>query len=666
MRISWVMAAVLLVSVRLFADGPADNIAASVRPIPPIPKLMTPGDRVDVEAGVKALGAEIEKLRGELKAKPELLALLPDVQIYYDALRYPLAYNEPYDMRLLRKQIGEGLERARMLRDGKAAWVMEGGARGYVSKIDGSVQPYVVGAPKSYAAGSNRKFRLDFFCHGRGEDLMESKFIAGAKPAAPDKFVVNLYGRYCNANKFAGEIDLLEVLDAMKRQYPIDENRVVMTGFSMGGAAAWQFAVHYTDLFCAAQPGAGFAETKEFLRVFQNEPVGPPWYEQKLWHLYDCTDYAANLYNLPLVAYSGEIDRQKQAADVMEKAMTEEGLRLDHRIGPKTAHKYEEKTKAEIDKTLDKYAARGRNQVPAKIRFTTWTLRYNRMFWVNVQELERHWERARVDAKLVEKSGIDAKTVNVAAIKFEFAAGHSPFETGTRPVVVIDGTRIEGIAVKPNQSWQMTLQRRNRDWKQVDSLDDGQLRKRPGLQGPIDDAFMDRFIIVKPTAATANDKVAQWAAAECDHAVLHWHKQFRGEAMVKNDTDVTDADIASSNLILFGDPASNKVIARVAEKLPIKWWAKEIELGERTYPAEGHALAMIYPNPLNPKKYIVLNSGFTFREYDYLNNARQVPKLPDYAVIDVTVPISSRVPGGIVAAGFFGESWQLQKDDGKN
>ena len=68
---------------------------------------------------------------------------------------------------------------------------------------------------------------------------------------------------------------------------------------------------------------------------------------------------------------------------------------------------------------------------------------------------------------------------------------------------------------------------------------------------------------------------------------------------------------------------------------------------------------LIYPNPLNPKRYVVLNSGFTFREYDYLNNARQVPKLPDYAVIDVSVPASSRAPGGIVAAGFFGERWEL-------
>ncbi|HEV8292964.1 MAG TPA: hypothetical protein VGP94_13610, partial [Tepidisphaeraceae bacterium] len=389
----------------------------------------------------------------------------------------------------------------------------------------------------------------------------------------------------------------------------------------------------------------------------------PAWYEQKLWHVYDCTDYAANIFNLPLVAYSGEIDRQKQAADMMEKAMAEEGLKLDHRIGPKTAHAYEKETKAALDKTLDEYAARGRNTVPSEIRFTTWTLRYNHMFWVNMQELDRHWERARVDAKLFDDGGIAAKTVNVAAVKFEFPAGQVPFDRGSKPVLVIDGTRVEGPAVG-NGKWEVLLTRRNRDWKLVSNLDEG-LHKRPASQGPIDDAFMDRFIIVKPTAAPANEKVGKWAAAECDHAILHWHKQFRGEAMVKNDVDVSETDIASSNLILFGDPASNKLIARIAHKLPIRWNAKEIALGEKTWPAEGNAVAMIYPNPLNPRKYVVLNSGFTFREYDYLNNARQVPKLPDYAVIDVTVPVTSRTPGGIATAGFFDESWQLQKDDGK-
>jgi hypothetical protein len=86
----------------------------------------------------------------------------------------------------------------------------------------------------------------------------------------------------------------------------------------------------------------------------------------------------------------------------------------------------------------------------------------------------------------------------------------------------------------------------------------------------------------------------------------------------------------------------------------------QIQVGETAFPSEHHALAMIYPNPLNPEHYVVLNSGFTYREYDYLNNARQTPKLPDWAVIDVRTPPNSRYPGKIVAADFFGEAWELR------
>jgi len=56
---------------------------------------------------------------------------------------------------------------------------------------------------------------------------------------------------------------------------------------------------------------------------------------------------------------------------------------------------------------------------------------------------------------------------------------------------------------------------------------------------------------------------------------------------------------------------------------------------------------------------VVLNSGFTYREYDYLNNAREVPKLPDWAIIDTTTPPNSRFPGKVVDANFFDEQWRL-------
>ena len=79
--------------------------------------------------------------------------------------------------------------------------------------------------------------------------------------------------------------------------------------------------------------------------------------------------------------------------------------------------------------------------------------------------------------------------------------------------------------------------------------------------------------------------------------------------------------------------------------------------GQR-YNAATHYPTLIHPNPLNPNKYVVLNSGFTFREFDNLNNARQISKLPDWAVIDTATPANGRYPGNVTAAGFFTETWQ--------
>src|SRR5262249_3857598 len=128
---------------------------------------------------------------------------------------------------------------------------------------------------------------------------------------------------------------------------------------------------------------------------------------------------------------------------------------------------------------------------------------------------------------------------------------------------------------------------------------------------------------------------------------------------VKNDTAVNEDDIAAHNLVLWGDPSSNQLLRQMADRLPIRWNAQEIRVGGQSFPAADHTALLIYPNPLNPKGYVVLNSGFTFREYDYLNNARQTPKLPDYAVVDVAQPVTSRAPGGVAAAGFFDEQWAL-------
>ena len=66
----------------------------------------------------------------------------------------------------------------------------------------------------------------------------------------------------------------------------------------------------------------------------------------------------------------------------------------------------------------------------------------------------------------------------------------------------------------------------------------------------------------------------------------------------------------------------------------------------------GTRLALIYPNPLNPNRYVVFNSGHTFpgELFDdmhwYLH-----PRLADYAVVETKT-------GRALSAGFFDAHWQ--------
>ncbi len=669
-RFTLVLSGSLLVAPWLWADGPADNIADKVRPIPPVGIAVPAADLARLQAALIKLIVQLAELREKLRDKPALLAELPDVEIYDKAVRYALQYNEFFNEREIAaadKLLARAAELAGQLAQGESLTPRDSTraqsvrVHAYVSKIDGSLQPYRLVVPSGYDPADPRPRRLDFWCHGRGETLSELNFIDQASPGEftpPETFVVHLYGRYCNANKLAGEIDLLEALADVKRRYPIDDDRVVIRGFSMGGAACWQFAVHYPGLFAAAAPGAGFAETREFLRVFQHEEVNPPWYEQKLWHAYDCTDYALNLFNCPTVAYSGAKDSQKQAADIMATALEREGLKLTHVIGPDTGHSYHPQAKAEINRRIDAIVARGRAAVPRRVRFATYTLRYPECLWVRLEALDKHWEQARVDAEIADAHTIKIETLNVAALRLSMPSGACPLDNTSAPAVIIDGYTLGAPAVETDRSWVAEFHKADDQWHPGPRPAVG-LRKTRGLQGPIDDAFLDSFIMVRPTGTSPHRQTAAWVQSEMQHAVDHWRKQFRGDARIRADTAVTEADIAASNLVLWGDPQSNKLLARIADKLPIQWRDGQVLVGEQTYPADTMIPALIYPNPLNPRRYVVLNSGFTFREYDHLNNARQVPKLPDWAIINTSVKPTSQYPGEIKSAGFFDEHWLL-------
>ena len=637
---------------------------------PPLGTGVSAEEARSLQTTVDELASKIVALKKRYQSGP-MVDRIADVEVYLEAVRRPLKYDERLyagrgstPVSYAQQTLATGTERADQLAKGETPWMTQSGVRGFYSRIDGSAQPYLLTMPDNYDPSAKRQYRLDIFMHGRDDTVLEQQFMAKSltgytsKPfaAGADRFMLQPYGRYTNASRFAGETDGLEAIESVKKVYAIDPNRIVMAGFSMGGASAWSYIVHFADRWAAGAPGAGFTETEVFLRgALARQPQNNV--QRTLWHMYDSTDYAINTFNVPVVAYSGEIDGQKQAADAMAAAMLDEGLKLEHIIGPKTGHAYEAGARQQLQDRLDELASRGRNPAPTEIRFTTWMLRYNQMFWITVDAMGEEWQRARVNAK-IDGNIITATTGNVTAMHFDFAPGLAPFAVNSRPVLKIDNASLMLPAVSSDRSLKVGVVRNGGGGWKIGELPGG-LRKAHGLQGPIDDAFMDRFVIVRPTGTPLSEAIGKWTREQAEYAIAEWVHFFRGEPIVKNDSEVTAEDIAASNLALFGDPSSNSVYKRIADRLPIHWRADGVVVGTDKFDGS-HAPVFVFPNPLNPRKYVVINSGFTF--HDQSNNDMQSPKLPDWAVVDMTKPGNNYkyLPLFVESQGFFDESWKLK------
>jgi predicted esterase len=578
----------------LLALYPTLSAQTALNPPPGIPIPDDIRNRLVKETA--ELKQSIDALQERYEPNATMLGLVDDVIVYYNAVYYALIHNQFYsdqkedEFEIAFQQLETGRQRAAALKKGNAPWTRQTGlvVRGYRSKIDNSIQPYGLVIPESHNFNSRNNQRLDIWYHGRGNTLSELKFIDQretdiGKLITDQAIVLHPYGRYCNANKFAGEVDTFEAIEHAKNHYPIDPDRISVRGFSMGGAATWHMAAHHAGLWSAAAPGAGFAESAIYAKVMQKDPK-PTWYELKLHSLYDATKYAANLAQCPTVAYSGSIDPQKQAADIMAEYLLKEGIELTHIIGEGMGHKYDNVSLEIVNRTVDEWASKPKNKYPSNIDFVTYTLRYNKMHWLTVDALEEHWKEARVTAEITSLNLIEIESSNVSALTLEIPHENSLINT-TKPVTL----KIKGSKFTiPGGIEKVSLVGDNKGWKRTRDTNSKALKKRHGLQGPIDDAFMDSFIFVTPTKDESSPELSMWIDSEMADAQLQWWRQFRGEPHVKRDIDLTNEDIANNHLILWGDPSSNTILKRIQSSLPVIWANNQIRLNGETYNADQH------------------------------------------------------------------------------
>ncbi|GIW95202.1 MAG: hypothetical protein KatS3mg110_3243 [Pirellulaceae bacterium] len=662
----------LLVSIGFWVSAAGLPAQESDDALWPMPERLVPPVGVELDPTV---GRELLERCRELEQRLEAVRQpeRADAAVLVKAVRLAVEnrefYTLPRDLEKARRLLDLAQMRVGQLEQGRAPWTAEHGplVLGFLSRIDGSPQPYGLVVPDDWDGLS--PLPLYVWLHGRGDRVTDLHFIEqrlrDAGPMVPkNALIVHPFGRQCVAFKFAGETDVWEAIHDVMRRYPVDERRVVLAGFSMGGAGAWHLGAHYAWRWAAVSPGAGFAETARYVGLTPDK--FPPEYEQKLWHLYDAPSYVRNLFAIPVIAYSGELDRQIQAARVMEEAYREHGRELVHLVGPQTGHQYERSTLARLMQLLEQAVKAGSPQTPREVTLQTRTLRYNRQYWVELLRLKEHWQDTRVDARMEEGGVLEVHTTNVAAFRLLI------------PPAQIQKLTVDGDEIVSDRSGRKEINGANRitlvhdgKWKLVpNELEDG-LWKKPGLQGPIDDLFFEPFLVVVPSGRCWHPNVDRWVRSELQHFRRRWKTLMRGELRIKKDAEVTREDMANYHLVLWGDPQSNKIMGRFwlngskESRLPLRWDRDQIRVGDRSFDAAGHVPVFIYPNPDAPNRYVVINSGLTFREEHDRTNAQQTPKLPDWAILDISEAPDGARAGRVVAADFFDERWQLKAQTAK-
>lgn len=628
-------------------------------------------ERKRIEGELHELTARIRSLKsGEGERSSATSDVIADAEVYAKGVAWALRYDAtftPADRALLRSALERCKSRVAGLEAGEACWETQTGpiVRGFVSGVDGSVQPYAVIVPHGY--DWTRPARLDVVLHGSSKPvgMSELRFIgrfegdgSAAGPPGEDTIELNPLGRVENGYRWAGETDVFEAIEAVCRNYRVDRDRIVLRGMSMGASGTWHLGLKHPDRFVALGPYCGYVDTHEFskTRLPNFVAVGAlPADQEKMLHMLDSVDYAANAGMVPAIACMGEKDAFFQAHEIMGRAMAREGLAMVNLISPGTGHVLDPVTHKEQMRRIDELAARGRDRSPRHIRFVTWTLKYSQCDWLQVLGLGEHYARAELEARVDGEGTIDvAEPRNVR----RFAI--LPPVSGSMKTLRIGGAVVAVPGLPEGaRRWGIVLEKRGGRWAYLGELDRVALAgKRPGLQGPIDDAFTSPFLCVRGTGTAWHPAVRGWAEASLERFTREWSRYFRGELPVRDDTAVTEEDARRFHLILFGDPGSNAWIARVLPRLPVRWTREEVAIGGARVAASGHAPIFIQPNPLAPGRYVVVNSGHTFHEEELSTlNYLLFPRRGDWAIVKVTDE-PSRSGGEVdIHGGFFDEQW---------
>ncbi len=538
-------------------------------------------------------------------------------------------------------------------------------SRGYRSPISQRIQGYTVYVPPDYTP--ERSWPLMIVLHGGSSngnlflgvvlgnnmdwktydrhlwDRYEPRWSPEFIVAAPDGYGQVLW-------RWMGEQDVLDVIADVSRNYRVDADRVVLMGLSNGGVGAYSIGSRHASRFSAVLAIAGAPSWIQYAGA-----GSVPSLEATLMRPWNAFDLAENWYDTDFRYYHGTVDpgpMRPAYVHELDRGLAERGI-PHHGQWYEAGHDllYIVHRHGKIYGELEGVRRPTR---PAEVHLVSGDYRAARQHWLELTRFERYPELARLVAKAA-GTRIDVSTDNAAAFAIDLQ--EAPV-AGDQLALYVDGARVfEGKRAQLGARVELV---KRAGWELGRPHDQG-LVKRPGLSGPLTDAYYDRMVHVYGTQRPENQAALKQIAEKGARGYPLW--LWTVEQEVVPDSAVTPELARSAHLVLYGTPGDNAVLDRLSPKLPIRVDGEAVELGARRFAQKGVGTRFIYPNPEASERYVVV---FSAPSVDGVRRGLNLPDfVPDYVVYD-SASASARprlVPGRVAPVrGFFDARWQLQAD----
>ena len=507
----------------------------------------------------------------------------------------------------------------------------------YFSTVDDTDQPYAIYLPPDFDA--SRSYPLVISLHGAGSnhrlnlrrvfgksnaegesDVEASRYFPDW--ANVDYIVASPYARGTMGYQGVAEQDVLDVLADVKRRFPVDPNRVYLTGLSMGGGGALWIGLTRPHLWAAIAP------------VCPAPPSGTI-------HL------APNALNVPVHLYQGGADPVVPPKSVRTWYTTLDSLEtpVEYTEYPDVGHSSWEQAYAS-GQIFDVFDQHTRDPYPNRVRFVTDRYAYDKAYWVRVDALTTG-RRARIEAAFTDDNHLEVAADQVDA--FSLLLADHPRVTMNTPIHV----QVNGQSLVVPAADSLSFSRATQGWR-AQPFDRPARAKRPGVEGPISAAVAERHIYVY---GTADDPAEEELRVRREKAVTAatW-SMYRGPfwrrvnvfPRVVADHNVRESDMETSNLVLFGTASTNRVIAHHRDRLPLHLDSSALDT---------HGLLYVFPSGDHE---MLINSGLPWWDVSDGGGSRFAQDVPALTLPDhVDFQLYSSQPDSVLVEGRFDPQWNI-------